>query len=135
MSNKFKSLKLYQRGFSNSLKADSCQERVPTFKHLPSSAAQGGGGSFRTGNQLESLGVVDHGWQGESKDGLKGGWSCALFAGMDAMVAEVPSPTAADWSVAYCGCPCSCWVVELVVVVVKRIQISVVPAAIVFAVV
>ena len=42
------------------------------------SAAQGGGGSFRRGNLQESLVVVDHGWQSESTDGLKGGWRCFL---------------------------------------------------------
>ena len=27
---------------------------------------------------LESLVVVNHGWQSESTDGLKGGWSCVF---------------------------------------------------------
>ena len=28
---------------------------------------------------LESLVVVNHGWQSESTDGLKGGWSCVIL--------------------------------------------------------
>ena len=46
-----------------------------------SSTAQGGGGSFRIGNLYESLVVVNHGWQSESTDGLKGGWSCVFWSG------------------------------------------------------
>ena len=38
-----------------------------------SSTAQGSGASFRIGNLEGSLVVVNHGWQSESADGLKGG--------------------------------------------------------------
>ena len=38
---------------------------------ITSSTAQGGGRSFRIGNLYESLVVLNHGWQGESTDGLK----------------------------------------------------------------
>ena len=43
-----------------------------------SSTAQGGGGSFRIGTSWERLLVVNHEWQRESTDGLKGGWRCLL---------------------------------------------------------
>ena len=46
-----------------------------------SSTAQGGGGSFRIGTLWERLVVVNHGWQSESTDGLKGGWSCVFWSG------------------------------------------------------
>ena len=41
-----------------------------------SSTAQRGGGSFRIGNLQGSLDVENRGWQSESTEGLKGGWSC-----------------------------------------------------------
>ena len=46
-----------------------------------STTAQDGGGSFRIGNLYESFVVVNHGWQSESTDGLKGGWSCVFSSG------------------------------------------------------
>ena len=46
---------------------------------ITSSTAQGGGGSFRIGNLYERLVVVIHGWQSESTDALKGGWSMLEF--------------------------------------------------------
>ena len=39
-----------------------------------------------------------HGWQSESTDGPKGGWSCVFF-GVVAMVAVVTSPTTSGCSV------------------------------------
>ena len=35
----------------------------------------------KTGNLEERLVVVNHGWQSESTDGLKGGWSCVFWSG------------------------------------------------------
>ena len=63
-----------------------------------SSTAQGGGGSFKIRNLWERLVVVNHGWQSESTDGPKGGWSC-FFLGLVALVAVVTSPTTAGCSV------------------------------------
>ena len=37
--------------------------------------AQGGGGSFKIGNLQERLVVVNHGWESDPPDGLKGGWT------------------------------------------------------------
>ena len=54
---------------------------------LNTSTAQGGGGSFKNGKSI-GLVVVNHGWQSESTDGPKGGWSCVF--GVVAMVAAVP---------------------------------------------
>jgi len=48
----------------------------------------------KIGNPYEGLVVVTHGWQSESTDGPKGGWSCVSF-GVAAMVAVVTSPTIA----------------------------------------
>ena len=48
---------------------------------ITSSTAQGGGGGFRMGNLWEKLVVVTHGWQSESTDGGKGGWSCVFWTG------------------------------------------------------
>ena len=42
---------------------------------------------------------MNHGWQSEFTDGLKGGWSCVFFE-MVALVAVVTSPTTAGCSVA-----------------------------------
>jgi len=53
-----------------------CEELL---NHITTSTAQGGGGSFRIGNLY--IGVVNHGWQSESTDGLKGGWSCDFWSG------------------------------------------------------
>ena len=39
------------------------------------STAQGGGGSFKNRKPIGRVGVT-HGWQSESTDGPKGGWSC-----------------------------------------------------------
>ena len=33
------------------------------------------------GNLQEGLVVVNHGWQSESADGPKGGWSCVFWSG------------------------------------------------------
>jgi len=47
-----------------------------------SSTEQGGGGSFKNiGNLQERLVVVNRGWQRESTDGTKGGWSCVFWSG------------------------------------------------------
>ena len=35
----------------------------------------------KMGNQQERLVVVTHGWQSESTDGPKGGWSCVFWSG------------------------------------------------------
>ena len=35
----------------------------------------------KIGNLQEGLVVVTHGWQSESTDGPKGGWSCAFWSG------------------------------------------------------
>ena len=35
----------------------------------------------KIGNQQERLAVVNHGWQSESTDGPKGGWSCVFWTG------------------------------------------------------
>ena len=43
-----------------------------------SSTAQSGGGSFKNRKPKERLVVVNHGWQSESTDGPKGGWSCVF---------------------------------------------------------
>ena len=43
---------------------------------------------------------MNHGWQSESTDGPKGGWSCVFF-GMVAMVQWSPLPQLLD--VAWCG--------------------------------
>ena len=55
----------------------------------------------KIGNLYERLVVVNHGWQSESTDGPKGGWSCVF--GVAAMVAvvtwSVTSPTTAGCSV------------------------------------
>ena len=37
-----------------------------------SSTAQGGGGSFKNRKPMEKLVDVNHGWQSEATDGLKG---------------------------------------------------------------
>ena len=34
----------------------------------------------KIGNPEESLFVVNHGWQSESTNGLKGGWSCVFWS-------------------------------------------------------
>ena len=49
-----------------------------------SSTAQGRGRSFRKGNLSESLIAVNHGWQSESTDAPKGGWSCVFWSGCNA---------------------------------------------------
>ena len=35
----------------------------------------------KTGNLEDRLVVVNHGWQTESTDGPKGGWSCVFWSG------------------------------------------------------
>jgi len=47
------------------------------------------------GNLQEGLVAVNHGWQSESTDGPKGGWSFGVLA----TVAMVTSPTTAGCSV------------------------------------
>ena len=44
------------------------------------STAQGGGGSFKNRKPIGRVGVT-HGWQSESTDGPKGGWSCFFWSG------------------------------------------------------
>ena len=39
---------------------------------------------------------MNHGWQSESTDGPKGGWSWSCFSGVVAMVAVVTSPQLLD---------------------------------------
>ena len=67
----------------------------------------------KIGNLYEMLVVVNHGWQSEPTDGVKGGWCCEFgVVTMVAVVAwSVTSPTTAGCSVV--GCSCSCSVVEL----------------------
>ena len=48
----------------------------------------------KIGNLQERLVVVNHGWQSESTDGPKGGWS--YFFGVVAVVAAVTSPQLLD---------------------------------------
>jgi len=48
----------------------------------------------KIGNLWERLVLLNHGWQSESTDGPKGGWSC--FFGVVAMVAVVTSPQLLD---------------------------------------
>ena len=48
---------------------------------------------------------MNHGWQSESTDGPKGGWSCFFL--MVAMVAVVTSHTTAGCSVVECSRICS----------------------------
>ena len=43
-----------------------------------SSTAQGGAGSFKNWTPIGEVGWCDHGWQSESMDGSKGGWSVGL---------------------------------------------------------
>ena len=47
---------------------------------ITSSTAQGGGGSFKNRKPIGEV-LVNHGWQSESTDGLKGGWSCVFWSG------------------------------------------------------
>ena len=63
-----------------------------------SGAAQGGGRSFRIGNLLERLAAVIHGWQNDSADGLKGGWSCVFWEWLQ-WLQWSPHPTTAGCSV------------------------------------
>ena len=48
---------------------------------VTSSIPQGGGGSFKNRKPIERLVVENHGWQSESTDGPKGGWSCVFWSG------------------------------------------------------
>ena len=48
---------------------------------LASSAALGGGGSFKNRKPIGEFGCCDHGWQSESTDGPKGGWSRVFWSG------------------------------------------------------
>ena len=48
----------------------------------------------KIGNLWERLVLLNHGWQSESTDGPKGGWSC--FFGVVPMVAVVTSPQLLD---------------------------------------
>ena len=45
-----------------------------------SSTAQGGGRSFKDRKLYERWVVLMHGWQSESTDGPKGGWSCVFWS-------------------------------------------------------
>ena len=71
-----------------------------TSPYFVSTTGQGGGGSFRIGYLYESFVVVNHGWQSESTDGLKGGWIFFFLIAMVAVVTwSVTSPTIAGCSV------------------------------------
>ena len=52
---------------------------------LPTRSAENLGRLFRKFQnrtpKKESFVVVNHGWQSESTDGLKGGWSCVFWSG------------------------------------------------------
>ena len=63
----------------------------------------------KIGNQKERLVVVNHGWQSESTDGRKGGWSCVFWSGCN--VCRGHLTTTAGCSVVKCSCSCSCSVV------------------------
>ena len=54
---------------------------------------------------------MNHGWQSESTDGLKGGGSCVFWSGCNGCSGHLT--TTAGCSVAYCSCSCSCSVVGL----------------------
>ena len=49
--------------------------------NITNSTAQGRGGSFKNRKPIGEVVVVNHGWQSESTDGQKGGWSCAFWSG------------------------------------------------------
>ena len=59
------------------------QEWLTDSRCNTSSSAQGGGGSFKHMKPIGrvELVVVNHGWQSESADGPKGGWSCVFWSG------------------------------------------------------
>ena len=70
---------------------------------------------------------MTHGWQSESTDGPKGGWSCAF--GVVAMVAALTSLTAPGCSAVWrssCSCSRTCSVVEAVEVVAVLVVVVVV---------
>ena len=48
-----------------------------------SSTALGGGRSFKDRTQQEKRVDVMHGWQNQSIDGPRGGWSCVFFEVLD----------------------------------------------------
>ena len=56
---------------------DEATEVYDRISILTSSAAQGGGGSFKNRKPIGEI-VVNHGWQSESTDGPKGDWSCVF---------------------------------------------------------
>ena len=74
-----------------------------------SSAAQGGGGSFKNGSLLERLVVVNHGWQSESTDGPTGGWSYVFWSGCNGCSDHPPQLLDVVW--------CRAVVVAVVIVV------------------
>ena len=73
----FSSLTLPTSAFPSLHIVGSLTSKLPST----STTAQGGGGSFRIGNLEERLVVVNHGWQSESTDWPKGGWSCDCWSG------------------------------------------------------
>ena len=44
-------------------------------RYIPARTAQGGGGSFREETYRRGFFVVSYGWQSNSTDGSKGGWT------------------------------------------------------------
>ena len=78
-----------------------------TIHNYTSSAAQGGGGSFKNWKPIGVV-VVNHGWQSESTDGPRGGWSCLFWSGCN--VCSGHSPQLLD--------VVSCGAVAIVIVVV-----------------
>ena len=76
-------LRLFRTSHAAASRPDPGGE-VTNFKHICimfSSTAQGGGGSFKDRTLQEKCVVVMHGWQSESTDGPKGGWSCVFWSG------------------------------------------------------
>jgi hypothetical protein len=54
---------------------------VPHSTSNTSSAAQGGGGSFKNKKPIGEVGCCESCWQSESTDGLKKGWCCVYWSG------------------------------------------------------
>ena len=74
--------------------------------HVTSSTAQGGGGSFKNRKPIGEVGCLNHGWQIESTDGPKGGWSCVFWSGCNGCSGQLT--TTVGCSVVRRSCRCSC---------------------------